>query len=149
MSKIIKSRGVKEKLERILNDVVSETNTNRGMEEFLAETFSLVINEFVFNFDINYFSDEELVELENLLTNNNFKFYKATKDTNQKAIQDLFENNSDELSSVNKIILDKYNKWIEFFRISLVVNCGFVNYDEASNNQLKELINNYYEFKIN
>lgn len=149
LSKIIKSRGVKEKLERILNDVVSETNTNRGMEEFLAETFSLVINEFVFNFDINYFSDEELVELENLLTNNNFKFYKVTKDTNQKAIQDLFENNSDELSSVNKIILDKYNKWIEFFRISLVVNCGFVNYDEASNNQLKELINNYYEFKIN
>ncbi len=149
LSKIIKSRGLKEKLERILNDVVSETNTNRGMEEFLAETFSLVINEFVFNFDVNYFTKEELVEIESLMTNNNFKFYNKTKDINQKSIQDLFEINSDELSNGNKIILDKYNKWIEFFRISLIVNCGFVNYDEASNNQLKLLIDNYNEFKLN
>jgi len=148
-SKIIENRGLKDKLERILNDVVSETVINRGIEEFLAETFSLLINEIVINFDINYFTDEELVEINNLNINNNFKFYNKTVPTDQKTIQDLFENNADDLSNVNKIVLDKYNKWIEFFRISLLVNCGFVNYDEQANNKLKELINNFNEFKLN
>jgi hypothetical protein len=148
-SKIIENRGLKDKLERILNDVVSETVTNRGVEEFLAETFSLLINEIVINFDINYFTEEELVEIKNLNMNNNFKFYNKTIPTDKKTIQDLFENNTDELSNVNKIVLDKYNKWIEFFRISLLVNCGFVNYDEQANNKLKELINTFNEFKLN
>ena len=149
LSKIIKNRGLKDKLERILNDVVSETTTNRGVEEFLAETFSLLINEIVINFDINYFTPEELVEIDNLKTNSNFKFYNKTIPTDQKTIQDLFENNSDEVYNSNSIVLDKYNKWIEFFRISLLVNCGFVSYDEQANNQLKELIHNFKEFKLN
>lgn len=147
--KIIETRGLNDKLERILNDVVSETTTNRGVEEFLSETFSLLINEIVINFDINYFSSEELVEMDNLKGNNNFNFYNRTITTDQITIQNLFENNIDELSSVNRIVLDKYNKWIEFFRISLLVNCGFVSYDEQANNLLKELINNFKEFKLN
>ncbi|MDI1317436.1 virulence factor SrfC family protein [Flavobacterium sp.] len=149
LSKIIENRGLKDKLERILNDVVSETNTNRGVEEFLAETFSLLINEIVINFDINYFTTEELIEIDNLKSNSNFKFYNKTIPTDQKTIQGLFENNSDEVSNSNRIVLDKYNKWIEFFRISLLVNCGFVSYDEQANNQLKELINDFNEFKLN
>lgn len=148
-AKIIENRGLKDKLERILNDVVSETVTNRGVEEFLAETFSLLINEIVINFDINYFTEEELVEINNFKINNNFKFYNTTVPTDQKTIQDLFENNSDEVTNANKIVLDKYNKWIEFFRISLLVNCGFVSYDEQANNQLKGLINEFNEFKLN
>jgi hypothetical protein len=148
-AKIIENRGLKDKLERILNDVVSETVTNRGVEEFLAETFSLLINEIVINFDINYFTEEELVEINNFKINNNFKFYNTKVPTDQKTIQDLFENNSDEVTNANKIVLDKYNKWIEFFRISLLVNCGFVSYDEQANNQLKGLINEFNEFKLN
>jgi len=149
LTKIIEYRGLKDKLERILNDVVSETTTNRGVEEFLAETFSLLINEIVINFDINYFTAEELVEIENLKVNNNFKFYHKTIPIDQNTIQDLFENNSHELSSVNRIVLDKYNKWLELLRISLLVNCGFVNYDEQANNQLKELINEFKNFNLN
>ena len=148
-AKIISNRGLKDKLERILNDIVSETTANRGVEEFLAETFSLLINEIVINFDLNYFTNEELIEIENLKLNNNFKFYNKTVPSDPKIIQDLFENNTDEKTSVSTVVLEKYNKWIEFFRISLLVNCGFVNYDEKANNQLKELINSFNEFKLN
>ena len=147
--KIISNRGLKDKLERILNDIVSETTANRGVEEFLAETFSLLINEIVINFDLNYFTNEELIEIENLKLNNNFKFYNKTVPSDPKTIQDLFENNTNEKTSVSTVVLEKYNKWIEFFRISLLVNCGFVNYDEKANNQLKELINSFNEFKLN
>jgi hypothetical protein len=146
---IIDNRNIKIKLERILNDVVSETATNRGVEEFLAETFSLIINEIVMNFDLNYFTSEELVEIENLKSNNNFNYYHPTKSVDLHSIENLFENNVDEKTTVNSVVLEKYNKWIEFFRISLLVNCGFVNYDENANNQLKELMNNFNDFKLN
>jgi hypothetical protein len=149
LTKIFDNRGLKDKLERILNDIVSETTTNRGVEEFLAETISLVINEIVINFDLNYFTNDELIEIEGLKTNNNFKFYNKTVAVDSKSIQDLFENNTDEKTNANSIALEKYNKWIEYFRISLLVNCGFVNYDEKANNQLKELLNSFTEFKLN
>jgi hypothetical protein len=148
-TKIIYNRGLNDKLERILNDIVSETDINRGVEEFLAETSSLLINELVINFDLNYFTNEELIEIDNLKTSNDFKFYNKTVTVDPKTIQNLFENNTDDKTSVNSIVLEKYNKWIEFFRISLLVNCGFVSYDEKANNQLKELINSFNEFKLN
>lgn len=146
---IIDNRNIKIKLERILNDVVSETATNRGVEEFLAETFSLIINEIVMNFDLNYFTSEELVEIENLKSNNNFNYYHPTTVVDVNSIENLFENNVDEKTTVNSVVLEKYNKWIEFFRISLLVNCGFVNYDENANNQLKALMNDFNDFKLN
>lgn len=145
-SKIIKNRGLKNKLELILNDMVSEIFINKDVEEFIAETFSLLINEIVINFDINYFTAEELAEINNLKITDNFKFYKKTILTDSRTIQDLFENNANESSNANSLLLDKYNKWIEYFRISLLVNCGFVHYNEQADNQLKGLIN---DFKLN
>lgn len=149
LKEIIAKRNLNTKLERILNDLVSETDSNRGVEEFIAETFSLIINEIIINFDTNYFTNEELIEIDNIKINNNFNYYNKIKPTDNLTLQALFEPNLDDQSSTNKIVLDKYNKWIELFRISLLVNCGFVNYDELANNQLKGLINDFNEFKLN
>ena len=146
-SNILNKRGLKDKLERILNDIVSETGINHGVEEFLAETFSILINGIASNFDINYFTKEELIEIDNMETNN-FKYYNKVIKSGPNVIQNLFENTTAECFSVNSIVLDKYNKWIEFFRISLLVNCGFVNYDEEANNQLKELIETFNELQF-
>jgi hypothetical protein len=147
--KIVENRNIKTKLERILNDIVSETETNRGIEEFLAETISLIINEIIMNFDLNYFTAEELAEIDNLKNNNNFNFYNLLKQIDNDTIHNLFENNSNEKTILNSVVLEKYNKWIEFFRISLLVNCGFVNYDENANNELKELMNSFNKYKLN
>lgn len=146
---IINNRGLNDKFERILNEIISETDSNRGVEEFISETFSLLINEIVINFDINYFTPEELIEIDNLNMNNSFKFYNKVKTIDDKSIHKLFDDNTDNQFNTNQILLDKYNKWIEYFRLSLLVNCGFVSYDEQANNQLKGLINDYKEFKLN
>ena len=49
---------------------------------------------------------------------------------------------------VNTIALEKYNRWIELLRISLLINSGFVTYDEAENNALKALLEAYEPFVI-
>ena len=146
--KVIGSRGLKEKLERILNDIVSEIFIDHNIKVFLAETFCLLINEIVINFDIQYFTEEELAEINHFPGKDNFKFYNKSLPIDTQKINSLFDDTSDHLYNVNKIVLDKYNKWLEFFRISLLVNCGFVNYDEQSNNELRKLISDFNEFKL-
>lgn len=137
---IIKKRGLRNKLELILNDIVSETQINRGVEEFIAETFCLLINEFVNNFDLSYLSDEEIIEIENFETSNNFKYFRK-KELEFKESVSVFDEQLFEDLSANSVMIEKYNKWIEFLRISILVNCGFVSYDETANNMLRELVN--------
>lgn len=140
---IVEKRNLKNKLELILNDIVSETTLNRGVEEFLAETFCLLINEFVNNFDLNYLTDEEIYEIENFKTAINLKYYPRPKLKTETVVDTIFDDKLFDSVNANSIVLEKYNKWIEFLRISLLVNCGFVNYDEAANNQLKEIVRNF------
>ena len=142
---IINKRGLKDKLERILNDVISEIFLSDGIEEFLSETFCLIINEIVINFDLNYFTEEELSEINNLNQIHNYVYFNRNSSNDNETIERLFDNNSDKSSDA----FDKYNKWIELFRISLLVNSGFVSYDENANNQLIELIERYNKFKLN
>ncbi len=142
---IINKRGLKDKLERILNDVISEIFLSDGIEEFLSETFCLIINEIVINFDLNYFTEEELSEIDNLNQIHNYVYFNRNTINDNETIERLFDNSSDKSTEA----FDKYNKWIELFRISLLVNSGFVSYDENANNQLIELIERYNQFKLN
>lgn len=149
INEIIQNRKLNDKLERILNDIVSEINLNHGIEEFLAETFSLIINDIVINFDLSYLSNEEVAEVNNLPNTKHFKFNKIAPSTDSSIIENLFSNNNLESSNANFIVLEKYNRWIEYFRISLLVNCGFVNYDEQANNRLKETIYGFRSLNLN
>jgi hypothetical protein len=139
---IIKKRGLHNKLELILNDIVSETRINRGVEEFLAETFCILINEFVNNFDLNYLSEEEIIEIEKFKSSVNFEYYQR-ENLKLKQTTSIFDDDLFNDLTINSVVMEKYNKWIEFLRISLLVNCGFVNYDEMANNQLDVLINKF------
>ena len=56
----------------------------------------------------------------------------------------LFDNTK---MDVNTIALEKYNRWIELLRISLLINSGFVDYDEAENNALKLLLSQYIAYQ--
>jgi hypothetical protein len=140
---IVEKRNLKNKLELILNDIVSETTLNRGVEEFLAETFCLLINEFVNNFDLNYLTEEEIYEIENFKTAIKLKYYPKQDIKTEISVDNIFDEKLFDSINPNSIVLEKYNKWIEFLRISLLVNCGFVNYDEEANNQLKELVQKF------
>lgn len=144
--KVFKQRNFKNKLIQIANNVSSEVELNRSIEEFLAETFTIIINEIVFNFDINYLNENELEEITK--QNYSFSFINNAKTTNQSTIKELFDDSNEILDS-NKIILGKYNKWIEYLRISLLINSGFADYDEVANNELKNLMAQYNLFENN
>ncbi|MEJ5964225.1 virulence factor SrfC family protein [Pedobacter immunditicola] len=146
LQELTQKRKIEEKLVKVLNNIVSEIDINHGHESFLAETFSLIINEMVINFDINYFTDEEKAEARSILATNANRFYERKLDTSDAAISALFDN---EQIDVRAISLQKYNKWIEFLRISLLVNAGYVNYDEQANRELQNLLHEYSPFQLN
>lgn len=140
---ILEKRKISAKLINILNDVVSQIQLNHGHEAFLSETFALIINDLVFGFDLNYFSDEEQNEAEGM--RNHLTFYKQVKDISSPTISQLFDNTSLDIRSIT---LEKYNKWIEFFRISLAVNAGSINYDEEANQELVALVHQFSSFQL-
>lgn len=143
---VVQKREIRKKLIKILNDVISEIDSARTNEVFLAETFSIIINDIAYNFDINYLTEEERLEMKNLNVDNRSTFFERQNPTDNKTVASLFDNTN---LDVNTIALEKYNRWIEFMRLSLVVNSGFVNYDEASNNQLKSIVENYKLLTLN
>lgn len=141
---MLTKRKVSAKLVKILNEVVSQIHINHGHEVFLSETFALIINDLVYNFDLNYFSKEEQAETDGM--RNNLSYYNLTKSTTHQTIEQLFDNTR---LDVRSITLENYNRWIEFFRISLLVNAGSINYDEAANQELISLVNKLSSFQIN
>lgn len=144
LKNILKKRNIRNKLILILNEVISQINVNRGTESFLAETFALIINELAYNFDMNFISDEERSEIKNMPQS--IRYFEKRSLTDDATIASLFEN---EALDVNKISLEKYNRWLEFMRLSLLVNSGFVNYDEQANQELINLSNQYNELQLN
>ena len=143
---LIKKREVKQKLIKILDEVISEINHNQNNEAFLAETFALIINDFVYNFDIHYLSEEERTELKNVINNYSNSYFDKKSLQDSDTIASLFDNTN---LDVKTIALEKYNRWIEFLKLSLLVNSGFVNYDEGANEELKSIVNQYDNLKLN
>src|SRR5690606_25136435 len=125
---ILSKRDITNKLVKILNDVVSEIDVNRGTEAFLAETFSLIINDIVYNLDMNYISDEEKAEIRTMNANDSSAFFERKPMTDPETIAQLFDNNN---LDVQTIALQKYIRWMEFLKTSLIINSGFVSYDET------------------
>ena len=143
---ILNKRDIRNKLVMILNDVVSEIDINHGNEAFLAETFSLIINDIVYNLDINYISEEEKMEIRSMNANNGNSFFERKPMIDPLTIAQLFDNSN---LDVQSIALQKYIRWIEFMKTSLLINSGFVTYDETANESLKKLSSEYCEFQLN
>ena len=133
-------RGIKSKLTTLFTSVINELESNRGSEEFLSEVVSLIINDLVNNFDIKILTKEMLVEMELISKTYNldFRFLKSNSINNSaKSISAFFDDNSN--ASIN-LTVDKYSIWINKFKISVLASCGFVDYDEFANNELKAII---------
>ena len=141
---ILNKRKIEDKLILILNEVISEIGVNRGTESFLAETFALIINDLAFSFDMNFVTEEEKSEIKNMAQST--RYFDKRNPTDDQTIASLFETTA---LNANKISLEKYNRWLEFLRISLLINSGFVNYDEKANLRLINLSKQYTELQLN
>ena len=142
---LIKKRNIPEKLIKIFNNRVSEIKGIQGEEVFMAETFALLINDIVYNFDMQFLSGEESREIKEMDTRKSYIYFQQTSPTDDVTLASLFDNDK---MNVNSVALEKYNRWIEFLRISLLINSGFITYDEAENNALKDLLAQYTDLKI-
>ena len=142
---IIQKRGIAQRLVKIFDNRISEIKGIQGEEVFMAETFALLINAIVYDFDTQFLSSEEQREIKQLLSDRPNSFFGRENLTDEATIAALFDNSK---MDVNTIALEKYNRWVELLRISLMINSGFVSYDEAENNALKALLEQYQPLVI-
>jgi hypothetical protein len=142
---IVQKRGIAQRLTKLFDNRISEIKGIQGEEVFMAETFSLLINTIVYDFDMQFLSTEEYREIKQMVSDKPHSFFARENPTDEATIAALFDNSK---MDVNTIALEKYNRWIELLRISLLINSGFVTYDEAENNALKALLEAYEPFVI-
>lgn len=140
---------LKEKLISKFDKKVANYSLSRGHEEYLSEISTYVLNDFIVNFGLRYLGKEELEEI-NLVAKQYdldfspiLEFYE--KRIEDKELKELFDQISD--NNFNDLLLSNwspllkiYNTWFAKLKISMLANCGFVNYDEIANNDLKVII---------
>nr|WP_314558878.1 virulence factor SrfC family protein [uncultured Capnocytophaga sp.] len=140
---IIKKRNIEDKLVKVFDNMVSEIKGIQGEEVFMAETFALLLNDIIYNFDMQFISSDEAREIKEMLKDKPHTYFLRENMTDDNTIATLFDNTK---MDVNTIALEKYNRWMELLRISLLINSGFVNYNETENNTLKALLEQYTNF---
>lgn len=143
---IVSTRKVIEHLTKITNDVISEIDTNHGVEEFLSESSALIINDIINHFDVYYLGEETKVELANMPNFHTFRSFVSLKEKPSNDIEQIFD--QDKNKDIHAVILEKYKAWIEFLRISVLVNSGFANYDTVANANLIGIIEGLNEFNF-
>ena len=140
--KILTNRNIRNKIVYILDEVVSIIESNRGIEEFLSEVFSIIINDLVYRFDFDYLKEEEKIELK-LLNINIEEIENNDIEITDKSIENLLENIDNDKTIDTDLLLKNYNKWIKLLRISLLVHCGFSEFNVEANNNLNEIIEQF------
>ena len=147
---------LKEKLTKRFEKKISDYSSNRGIEEYLSEISAYLLNDFIVNFGIRYLSSEELNEIQEVGVQYNLDFKEAInfeeKNISDQELKNLFDQisdtNLDELLITSwSPLLKNYNLWFSKLKISMLANCGFVNYDEIANNELKILLSKFSSFQ--
>ena len=92
---------------------------------------------------MQFISNDEAREIKEMLKDKPHAYFLRENMTDDNTIAALFDNTK---MDVNTIALEKYNRWMELLRISLLINSGFVNYNETENNTLKALLEQYTNF---
>jgi hypothetical protein len=147
---------LKEKLTKRFVKKISDYSSNRGIEEYLSEISAYLLNDFILNFGIRYLSNEELHEIQEVGVQYNLDLKEAInfeeKSISDQELKNLFDqisdNNLDELLVTSwSPLLKNYNLWFSKLKIGMLANCGFVNYDEIANNDLKVLLSEFSSFQ--
>jgi len=149
-TKIYFSKDFEKQIQKIFSATIKELESNRGFEEFLSESVALIFNDLINNFDSNQLTIEEIEEFQSV--KNSFNI-----DSSYLNIKEVVINNQ-ELEKIFSSIIDnkielpliRYNSWINKLKISSLISCGFVDYDEVANNQLSSIIESFknVNFKI-
>jgi hypothetical protein len=135
----------KEFLLGIISQKYQGISLDKHTEEFLAAAVTSYFNEFICQAGMNWLGIEILENVKTLLPQlavfiNNVNAPDAIPVENELvAVFDSFasEGTSEKLNP----LFDGYNSFLSKFKIALLSNCGFVDYDVAQNAVLNDLIN--------
>ena len=115
----------------------------RESEEYLASVSTALLNEFVTNFGYSFISVEKLNDIEELKGDFPIDFSilrSANTSVSEKELKDLFDGMGNKLNHNSSQLSDAFRQYIQKIKVVLLSNCGFVNFDIQSNDQLSELL---------
>jgi hypothetical protein len=117
-------------------------------EEYLAAIITEFINDFISNFGFNFMKEERIQEVMKIANDYNQDVSLFIKDGKQDksevllAIYDKMETRD----AVAPPLIENFQLYILKLKLAMLSNCGFANYNIASNNQLNEMIQNLDSF---
>ena len=117
-------------------------------EEYLAAIITEFINDFISNFGFNFMKEERIQEVMKIANEYNQDISLFIKDGKQNksdvllAIYDKMETRD----AVAPPLIENFQLFILKLKLAMLSNCGFANYNIASNNQLNEMIQNLDSF---
>lgn len=147
---------IKDTLIKLVEKKTSRIQISRNDEEFLTGACTSYLNEFIINFGFNFMSSERIKELNLVCGDLNIDFSdlitsKSTPNTSQ--LISIFNNLEVNSNINNDFVFDpmikNYNTYILKLKLSLLSNCGFVNYDVKANNELSDILNKLNELHFN
>jgi hypothetical protein len=117
---------------------------SRESEEYLASVSTSLLNEFVTNFGYSFINVDKLNEIEELKQEFPIDFAILRNENvgvSEKELKDLFDGMGNKMSNSSSQLSDAFRLYIQKIKVVLLSNCGFVNFDIQSNNQLSDLVN--------
>ena len=158
LEKSFKRQDLKEMIRNIIEDKFNIINVERKYEYFFASATTQIINEFVISFGFRNINQENIDRIKNhvesqpeyrdnnpLLNNVLKNIYSHDNLDIDKRIEDVFKNDQNDYVTY----FDNFNKWKVQMNFSMINNCGVKNYNEKHNSELKDILDNFKNSKIN
>ena len=119
-------------------------------EEYLAAIITEFINDFISNFGFNFMKEERIQEVMKIAHDYNQDLGLITKEGTQDkaevllAIYDKMETRD----ALAPPLIENFQLFILKLKLAMLSNCGFANYNVASNSQLNEMIQKLNTFNF-
>ena len=152
----IENLKIKHFLANIVEKKTHRIQISRNDEEYLTAVCANYINEFISNFGFSNMNEDRIEELrlvsDELKLNFETLIYNKPQPLKKELIP-LFDyqehtGNNSTLLEFNPMI-ENYNKYIYMFKVALISNCGFVNYDVRANDELVSILKRVDVLDIN
>ena len=152
----IENLRIKHFLANIVEKKTHRIQISRNDEEYLTGVCTNYINDFISNFGFNKMTEERIAELRLVSNELNLNLDALIHNKPQPVKNELIPlfdyqehtGNNSALLEFNPMI-ENYNKYISMFKVALISNCGFINYDVNANNELVNILKRVDVLNIN
>jgi hypothetical protein len=119
-------------------------------EEYLAAIITEFINDFISNFGFNFMKEERIQEVMKIAHEYNQDLSLITregKENKSAVLLDIYDK-METRDAVAPPLIENFQLFILKLKLAMLSNCGFANYNIASNNQLNEMIQQLESFNF-